>query len=397
MRLRHFAVLALMLAACGAPKKSNAKKTADAGTGASAACVSSADCSGAACVNGLCAAAAPCQNDQDCVASGGGTCSLLTGTCSGAGGSTGSTGTTGGSCTDHYGCSTMQACVGGACTTPKSDGSCGGNNDCAIGQVCNLTNKCEPGCVDMRDCSGGLLCNSSSGKCEPCGSGNDCPSGLSCVDAMCVATTSCNDKSACGAGFACMSHVCGNCKATTDCAASGYDATTVCNAGKCTPPPCTDAQCQSAAMSAGDPKYSLAYCNLSPAPGQNPGCDKHQCNADADCPTGESCGTNHACATPSAGGADGGTPGTNCPMVCPSGLICDPGGSGQCVSQSSGSGANGKSCMSSADCSTGYSCQGVPGFIQLCTEPCDPSTKTGTVDHAPCQLACNAFGIPSCL
>lgn len=340
--------------ACGpVAKKAVGAPTGDAGT---KACSTNNDCAGAPCIQGICGTLAACNSDVDCLGS---SCDVVRGLCYPTdGGDTGG----GAPCVNHYTCgavSPTMACMNGACGAPHADGTCGDTRECPLGQVCNLTNRCEPGCVEQADCTNGLLCNPSSKKCEACGSGNDCPSGQSCVNEKCVGSMSCTTYTECAPGLACTSHVCGNCSVTQDCLGSGYGAGTVCSVGRCTPPPCNDQQCQAAAQRAGDPRYLLAYCNLAPPPGQQPGCDKHQCNADSDCPQSanpESC-VSHACIN-RGGSPDGGSVGTNCNPPCSAPLICDPAGTGQCVPPGSSDGGTGllPTCRTNADCPSGQSC-----------------------------------------
>lgn len=267
---------------------------------------------------------------------------------------------------------------------------CRKDDDCRVGQKCNLeTSECQE-CTDDSHCARGKRC-STAGRCETCSSRNSCagnscnccvgggdspmqcaavqagtaPTCVECVsDADCTTPkkcdtvngrcvleiAACNTSDRCGPGCArcpaerplCMDgQVCVQCRSDLDCGNDGF-----CNSGECTS--CTtDRRCGERCESCGgDTPYCLSDGTVASAR-----CVR--CRNDADCDAGDLCdvitgqcsmGCNQTCGQGTVCHGD------RCVECyanthCPCGGVCDE-ARGQCIT----------GCDSSIDCAAGEYC-----------------------------------------
>ena len=95
--------------------------------------------------------------------------------------------------------------------------SCQNNNNCGVGQMCQLGACVEITCTSDSDCNGNGICINSF--CTPltCQSGNDCPTGTACMSGDCVQVgQSCQINSDCFE-LSCMDNICVQCITNSNC------------------------------------------------------------------------------------------------------------------------------------------------------------------------------------
>lgn len=155
-------------------------------------------------------------------------------------------------CTANSQCDVGQVCINHACTTCTSNSQCGPSavcaathtgmqctctmdSDCAAGEACN-SGICQfapppPGGCSELGCQNGQVCVNNA--CGACSSSIECDtqpgepvSGLVCTNGTCG---NCTANRQCGGGMACVQGTCGTCSASSQCGASG-----TCTDGFCT-------------------------------------------------------------------------------------------------------------------------------------------------------------------
>lgn len=287
-----------------------------------------------------------------------------------------------GFCADGFCCATdcsgtCQTCAAaqhvGICipadvgTDPRSNCQDMGTAGCGTDGFCDGAGACEKYVVGVACQSAG--CTGSSltfaGRCDGLGTCVTTPA-ESCAPFVCGASgqckTTCTTGADCIAGASCLNGSCGKQPVGASCSAD-----TDCNSGFCAQGTCCMTGCNGLCQSCGL-MGSAGACTNVPA-GQDP---LQECAvaASATCGTDGLCDGNGACqsygSTTScgmdscAGGAE--TPGPRCDGV----GDCVPGATVSCTPYVCGTGGDCEtSCATSADCATGYSCNGticcVPG------------------------------------
>jgi hypothetical protein len=253
-----------------------------------------------------------------------------------------------GTCSSNGVCNGTGSCRVTTAGTVCAPAACVGTSSAAAESECSATGTCTP---KMTTSCSPYICDTATSACKTtCASDADCVTGLKCSGGVCMAkpnATPCTTASECASGF-CVDGVCCNSACTGQCEACEV------LTGTCQPVK-------------GEPKGTRPNCSGSTS---DPIC-KNQCDgvnrtscryptSTTACGTGSSCSGNSLVAARSCNGSgscslSGST--TNC-----SPYICDPAAT-----------ACKNTCASTADCVSGYICQGSSCVRASATDGCDGS------------------------
>ncbi|MEM1347411.1 MAG: hypothetical protein AAGI01_02575 [Myxococcota bacterium] len=235
-------------------------------------CVKATDCEvGESCVNNACTGPnnAECSSSDPCPA--GETCRAFECVAEGVQ-----------ECIDRTDCSNNSICVDGSCIEQAA--SCVFNSECDGGKC--VDGQCADMCSANDDCGPFEMCRQ--GLCEQieCRRSADCEPGNVCVDANCIAA--CDRSSDCADGYVCAQE--GFCDAdpTVECRSTAEcQQNEICMGGACQ----AACACNQDCPNAGD------VCDLNTGTCSDPGAEAPTtCASNCDCPAGEMCTPDGACA-----------------------------------------------------------------------------------------------------